>query len=154
MQIKIDNLENGGVVSLLEEHLADMYATSPPESVHALDIQSLKHPSITFWRAEKDSTVLGCVAIKELDTKHGEVKSMRTAANARNQGVASILLNHVIVVANSRKYERLSLETGSMDFFKPARNLYAKNGFEYCQPFADYQADPNSCFMVLQLTGK
>ncbi len=154
MKITIDNLTSGGVIKLLEEHLVDMYATSPPESIHALDVESLKHPSITFWRAEKNREVLGCVAIKELSLNHGEIKSMRTATNARNQGIASKLLSHVLTVAESRNYTRLSLETGSMDFFKPARNLYAKNGFEYCQPFADYQIDPNSCFMTLRLANK
>jgi len=154
IQIKIDNLETDGVIQLLEEHLADMHATSPPESIHALDIDSLKHTSITFWRAEKNEKVLGCVAIKELNSKHGEIKSMRTATAARNQGVASLLLSHVLKVAESRNYQKLSLETGSMDYFKPARTLYEKHGFTYCQPFGDYKPDPNSCFMTRRLTAK
>ncbi len=148
MDIKINTLEGGAVLRLLEEHLVDMYATSPVESVHALDVEALKHPSITFWSAETNGVVLGCIAIKELSPNHGEIKSMRTATSARNQGVASALLSHIIEVAESRQYERLSLETGSMDFFKPARRLYERNGFSYCEPFADYQPDPNSCFMT------
>ncbi len=148
MKIKTDNLEGDGVVKLLEEHLTDMYATSPAESVHALDINALKHPSITFWRAQESGKVLGCIAIKELNTKHGEIKSMRTVKNVRNRGVASALLSHVIVIAESRNYEKLSLETESMDYFKAARNLYEKNGFNYCEPFGDYQPDSNSRFMT------
>lgn len=151
MQIVLDNLENGEVQKLIEEHLNDMHKTSPSESIHALDINSLKHPSITFWRAQKDELTLGCIAIKELDCKHGEIKSMRTSEMARNQGVASEMLSHLIQVAKSRNYKKLSLETGTQDFFKPARKLYEKNGFEYCQPFADYKRDSNSCFMSLRL---
>ena len=146
-----DNLESQGVIELLNDHLMDMYATTPAESVHALDVESLKHPSITFWRAEKKGEVLGCIAIKELNAKHGEIKSMRTASNARNQGVGSMLLSHVIKVAKSRNYQQISLETGAMDFFKPARQLYEKNGFIYCQAFANYKSDVNSCFMTLKL---
>jgi len=148
MQIIQDNLKTDGVIQLLREHLADMYATTPAESVHALDVESLKHSSITFWRAEKNGQVVGCVALKQLNLKHGEIKSMRTAANARNQGVASTLLSHVLQVAKARQYRQISLETGAMDFFKPARQLYEKNGFRYCQAFADYKPDANSCFMT------
>lgn len=151
MNILIDNLESDGIMQLLKDHLIDMHATSPAESVHALDIKSLNNPSITFWRVEKDNTLLGCIAIKQLDCNHGEIKSMRTTNDARNQGVASHLLSHVIQVAESRKYKQLSLETGTQDFFKPARSLYEKYGFEYCQPFADYTLDPNSCFMTKKI---
>ncbi|UAL41460.1 GNAT family N-acetyltransferase [Shewanella inventionis] len=148
MHIQLDDLQSTGVIELLQAHLADMYATSPPESVHALDIDALKHPSITFWCAKQHNVVLGCVAIKELNKAHGEIKSMRTAAAARNQGVATALLLHLLSEAKRRGYQQLSLETGSMDFFAPARRLYQRHGFEYCGPFADYQADPNSLFMT------
>ncbi|MGX9462457.1 GNAT family N-acetyltransferase [Shewanella sp. A14] len=148
MDIMIDNLQDSGVIELLQAHLADMYATSPPDSVHALDIDALKHPSITFWCAKQDKIVLGCVAIKQLTSTHGEIKSMRTAAAARNRGIASALLLHILEVAQSRGYQQLSLETGSMDFFDQARRLYARHGFDYCGPFADYQLDPNSVFMT------
>jgi putative acetyltransferase len=151
MQIIPDNLDSQAVIQLLKDHLDDMYATTPAESVHALDVESLKHSSITFWRAEKNGEILGCIAIKELNSKHAEIKSMRTAANARNQGVGSALLNHVIKVAKFRNYQQISLETGAMDFFKPARKLYENNGFIYCQAFANYKSDVNSCFMTLKL---
>ncbi|MBE3659308.1 GNAT family N-acetyltransferase [Vibrio navarrensis] len=151
MEIRVDNLEGTGVLQLLEEHLRDMYATSPAESVHALDVEALKHPSITFWCAEKNGVVQGCIALKELASNHAEIKSMRTATSSRNQGVASQLLSHVVAVAKTRNYEFLSLETGSMDYFLAARKLYEKHSFIYCGPFGDYQPDPNSCFMTRKL---
>ncbi|WKY56852.1 GNAT family N-acetyltransferase [Vibrio sp. SNU_ST1] len=151
MKIEIDDLSGGEVIGLLEEHLADMYATSPPESVHALDIDALKSPEITFFSAWKDSQLLGCVAIKELDTQHAELKSMRTSQFARKSGVASKLLQHVLDTATARQYRRISLETGSEDYFKPARNLYEKFGFGYCEPFANYVLDPHSQFMSIEL---
>jgi len=147
MEIKIDDLTGGEVISLLEEHLADMYATSPAESVHALDIKALKDPSITFYSCWKGTTLLGCVALRELDSNHAELKSMRTASNARQLGVASMLMQHILTIAAQRNYQKISLETGSMDFFKPARELYKKYNFEYCGPFGDYQLDENSKFM-------
>ncbi len=117
MEILLDGLQDPGVIELLQAHLADMYATSPPESVHALDIDALSHSSITFWCAKRQGEVIGCVAIKELNKTHGEIKSMRTSAAARNQGVATALLLHLLDEAKRRGYQQLSLETGSMDFF-------------------------------------
>lgn len=151
MDIVENDLTGYEIVKLLEEHLQDMYATSPAESVHALDIEALKHPSITFWSAHIDGQLVGCVALKEHNKQLAEIKSMRTATYARKQGVASQLLKHVIGIAKQRKYSELSLETGSMTFFQPARNLYQNYGFSYCSPFADYQPDPNSKFMTLSL---
>ena len=148
LDIKLDDLSGGEVISLLEEHLADMYATSPAESVHALDIDALKSPTITFYSCWKNGELLGCAALRELNSQHVELKSMRTATNARNLGVASTLLQHLLAIATERNYQRISLETGSMDFFKPARTLYKKFGFEYCGPFGDYQLDENSRFMT------
>lgn len=147
MEIKHDNLEGGAVIRLLEEHMQDMLATSPPESVHALDVHALKHPSVIFYSSWQGDELLGCVALKKLDDKQVELKSMRTTDTCRNKGVASKLLEHVIKVAKEQGYQTISLETGSMAFFKPARALYKKYGFEYCSPFSDYQLDPNSCFM-------
>ncbi|USD64032.1 GNAT family N-acetyltransferase [Vibrio sp. SCSIO 43136] len=151
MDIKTDALRDGKVAALLEEHLRDMYSTSPPESVHALDIDQLRHPSITFYSAWKDDELLGCAAIKMLTPTHGELKSMRTSDKARKQGVGKTLLEHVIQQAQQNGVERLSLETGSMAFFTPARNLYSQYGFDYCGPFADYVDDPNSRFMTKEL---
>ncbi|ELB2102512.1 GNAT family N-acetyltransferase [Vibrio parahaemolyticus] len=151
MRIEIDNLERPQVIALLEEHLQDMYATSPPESVHALDVSKLKLPSITFWTGWDGEQLLGCVAMSQLEDGHAELKSMRTTPSARKQGVASRLLNHVIEQAKHQGIQRLSLETGSMAFFEPAHRLYEKNGFAYSEPFGDYQPDPNSRFMTLSL---
>ncbi|HHX8284749.1 TPA: GNAT family N-acetyltransferase [Vibrio diabolicus] len=151
MRIEIDDLERPQVLALLEEHLQDMYATSPPESVHALDVSKLKLPSITFWTGWDGEQLLGCVAMSQLEDGHAELKSMRTTLSARKQGVASRLLNHVIEQAKHQEIQRLSLETGSMAFFEPAHRLYEKYGFAYCEPFGDYQPDPNSRFMTLAL---
>ncbi|MCX8942896.1 GNAT family N-acetyltransferase [Vibrio parahaemolyticus] len=151
MRIEIDNLERQQVLALLEEHLQDMYATSPPESVHALDVSKLKLPSITFWTGWDGEQLLGCVAMSQLEDGHAELKSMRTTPSARKQGVASRLLNHVIEQAKHQGIQRLSFETGSMAFFEPAHRLYEKHGFVYCEPFGDYQPDPNSRFMTLAL---
>ncbi|NDJ80962.1 GNAT family N-acetyltransferase [Vibrio campbellii] len=152
MNIEVDNLERAEVIALLEEHLQDMYSTSPPESVHALDLDKLKASEVTFWTGWKEKQLLGCAAIKELDEQHAELKSMRTAPSARGQGVASQLLIHVIEQAKQKGLRRLSLETGSMEFFEPARLLYEKHGFVYCEPFGDYELDPNSQFMTLELS--
>ena len=147
MDIKVDDLNSGEIIQLLKEHLDDMYLTSPPESVHALDFNALKAPEITFFSCWNNDQLLGCVAIKELDSKHAELKSMRTSNNYRSTGVGTLLLKHVLYVASNRGYNKISLETGSQEYFKPARNLYEKFGFKYCGPFADYKPDPHSQFM-------
>ncbi len=151
MEISIDNLENEGVIKLLEEHLADMYANSPPESVHALDIKALKSPNITFWCARENGKALGCIALKQLNSKEAEIKSMRTTASSRGKGVGTALLQHLLTEAKRQGYEKLSLETGAMDFFKPAHALYKNFGFQLCGPFGDYELDANSYFMELKL---
>jgi putative acetyltransferase len=140
------------VAALLDEHLQDMYATSPPESVHALDHGTLAGDGITFVTArDTDGTLLGCGALKELDAAHGELKSMRTTAAARGRGVASAVLEHLTGLAAHRGYTRLSLETGVEDYFAAARRLYARHGFTACGPFAGYTEDPNSVFMTRTL---
>jgi len=151
MEIKIDDLSGGEVVSLLEEHLADMYATSPAESVHALDVEALKSPNITFFSAWIENSIAGCIAIKTLSDSDAEIKSMRTAQSLRGKGVASILLEHAINFAKENGYTRISLETGTQDFFLPARKLYKKYGFQECGPFSTYELDPNSLFMMLNI---
>lgn len=153
-EIKLDDLLGQEIVLLLEEHLDDMRATSPPESIHALDLAKLRDPSIQFWTIWKGKLLAGCGAIKSLDGSHGEIKSMRTANNFQKQGVGSTLLIHMLNEAKLLGYKKLSLETGTMDFFKPAHNLYAKYGFTDCDPFDDYNEDPFSKFMTLDLIGK
>jgi len=139
------------VLALLEEHLRSMHELSPPESVHALDVRSLKRPDISFWTVRDGNTLLGCGALKELDPEHGEVKSMRTPAALRRRGAGRAVLSHILQEARARGYRRLSLETGSVDAFAPAQKLYESVGFSYCGPFADYKPDPNSVFMTLEL---
>ncbi len=151
MDIRLDDLSRPEVRALLEEHLANMAQLSPPESIHALDIDALRKPGITFWSAWSDGQLLGCGALKQLDPGHGEVKSMRTPLAHRRKGVARTMLAHIISEARARSYRRLSLETGSMPAFEPARRLYESFGFTYCSPFADYVDDPNSAFMTLAL---
>jgi len=146
-----DTPEREDVLQLLGEHLADMYATSPPESVHALNPAALAGPGIGFWTAREDSRLLGCAALKRLAPGDAEIKSMRTAEAARGRGVASALLRHLLAEAKDSGYRRLFLETGSQEFFAPARRLYERHGFVDCPPFADYQPDTNSVFMTLQL---
>jgi putative acetyltransferase len=151
MLIRVDDLTGLEIRALLEEHLRSMYELSPPESVHALDLAALRRPEITFWTAWSNRALVGCGALKELDPAHGEVKSMRTASAHRREGVGRAMLEHIIAEARARNYVRLSLETGSMAAFLPARRLYESYGFTYCAPFADYTDDPNSAFMTLAL---
>jgi putative acetyltransferase len=151
MLIQVDDLSGPEILSLLEEHLRNMHELSPPESVHALDLAALRKPEITFWTVWSESELWGCGALKALDPIHGEVKSMRTASSRRRHGVGRAMLEHIVAVAHTRSYSRLSLETGSMEAFAPARRLYESFGFTYCGPFADYAADPNSVFMTRTL---
>jgi putative acetyltransferase len=151
LQIKLDDLTTSEVARLLAQHLREMNQHSPPESVHALDLEELKRPEITFWTIWSGDELVGCGALKELDPKHGEIKSMRTAPAFRGKGVGKLMLRHLLENAARRGYERLSLETGSMAAFEPARRLYESHGFSYCGPFAEYTLDPNSVFMSLGL---
>lgn len=151
MQIKEDDLTGPEIHALLQEHLQDMTRHSPPESIHALDLTELQRPEITFWTMWENSSLMGCGAIKELDTTHGEIKSMRTSATHLRKGVAAAILEHILKEARQRRYKRISLETGSMEAFKPAQKLYLRFGFKECQPFSNYKPDPNSMFMTLIL---
>jgi putative acetyltransferase len=151
MHIKTDELKGSEIYELLQEHLQNMRLHSPPESVHALDIEALRKPDVTFWTVWENGELLGCGALKELDSHHGEIKSMRTSSLHLRKGVAKNLLHHILEEARRRGYSRLSLETGSMEAFEPARQLYADSGFTYCEPFADYVEDPYSVFMTREL---
>lgn len=148
MHIRPDDLSSPAIHALLEEHLRDMHAQSPRESVHALDLDGLRHPAISFWSAWDGEVLLGCAALRELSSDHAEIKSMRTPKALRRRGAGRALLEHLIAVAHTRGYQRLSLETGSQPAFAPAQQLYRQAGFEVCPPFGDYTADPNSVFMT------
>lgn len=151
MLIRLDDLRGPEIARLLQVHLDFMAALSPPESRHVLDLDGLRAPEVTFWTAWRDGTLLGCGALKELTTGHGEIKSMHTAQTARGQGVAAAILATIMAEARQRNYRRLSLETGSMAGFRPAHKLYQRYGFMDCLPFGDYIADPNSVFMTLEI---
>ncbi len=150
-QIREDTLDSPPVLALLREHLNTLAPTAPRESRHALNLDGLRAPDVTFWSIWDGAELAGFGALKELSPEHGEVKSMRTARAYLRQGVASAILHHIINEARRRGYSCLSLETGSMDFFKPARQLYRSFGFTTCEPFGSYKPDPNSTFMTLTL---
>ncbi|PKO42771.1 MAG: GNAT family N-acetyltransferase [Betaproteobacteria bacterium HGW-Betaproteobacteria-3] len=155
LQIRLDDLSDPRLADFLAEHLQDMRATSPPESVHALDLGQLRHPSVRFWSVwratEAGETLVGTGALKRLDDQHAELKSMRTAARFRGQGVATQLLQHLLDQAHAMGFTRLSLETGSQPFFEPAYRLYLAHGFAPCAPFGSYGLDPNSRYLTRAL---
>ncbi|RYU11651.1 GNAT family N-acetyltransferase [Nocardioides iriomotensis] len=140
------------VVALLEGHLSFAAEHSPPEDVHALDLDGLRDPSITFLAARRDGVLLGVGALKVLDPTHGELKSMHTLAASRGSGVGAALVRRLLDEARALGLERVSLETGSMEAFAPARRMYARAGFVACEPFGDYNPSRNSTFMTLDLS--
>ena len=149
--IKLDDLTSPEIAELLADHLREMNEHSPPESVHALDLEKLREPEITFWSIWNGDDLVGCGALKELDTTHAEIKSMRTDPKYRGRGAGKLMLRHILDQVKQRGYQRLRLETGSMAAFEPARRLYAAHGFTPCGPFADYTLDPHSVFMTRTL---
>lgn len=151
MIVTEDDLRGPEIAALLEAHLDLMRSISPPESVHALDLDALRAPEITFWTVWDGPALLGCGALKELGGGHGEIKSMHTVAAARGKGVARRVVEHILSEARRRGYRRLSLETGSTADFAAAQGLYGAFGFTYCEPFGDYVHDPFSAFMTLDL---
>lgn len=151
MHIRIDDLQGPEIRQLLGEHLHSMTLHSPPESIHALDLDRLRAPDVTFWTSWEGADLLGCGALKELDPSHGEIKSMRTASRHLRRGVARALLAHILDEARRRGYARVSLETGTAAAFEPAQRLYASAGFACCEPFAGYVEDPYSVFMTRDL---
>lgn len=151
LRIERDDLTRHPVRALVAEHLADMFATTPPESVHALDLDGLRGPGLSMWSAWRGEQLLGFAALKHLDAGHGELKSMRTTAGVRRTGVGDALLRRLLQEARDRGYTRVSLETGVEDYFAPARALYDRHGFTSCAPFADYTEDPLSVYLTLEL---
>lgn len=151
MKIVVDDLSGPEIARFLDEHVQQMRSITPLESKHALDLGGLRKPEITFWSVMDGDSLVGCGAIKRLDAGHAELKSMRTTPTRKRSGIASLLLAHIITEAQRTGFTRLSLETGAAEFFLPARKLYKKFGFEYCDPFADYQPDPKSTFMTRML---
>lgn len=151
MRIIVDDLRGPEIAALLQAHLDAMHEHSPPESVHALDLDKLRQPDITFWTAWEGTSLLGCGALKEHDPRFGEIKSMRTDVAHLRKGVAAAILETILKMARERGYDRLSLETGTGASFEPAHRLYERYGFVDCGPFADYTFDPFSRYMTLEL---
>jgi putative acetyltransferase len=151
MQITEGDLSDPRVVDLVHTHLSRARAETAVGSAHALDLGGLGAADISFWTIWEGDVLLGCGALKQLSPEHGEVKSMFTAPSLRRQGAGSAMLRHIIATARARAVSRLSLETGSWDYFRPAHAFYRRHGFVACEPFADYAPDPNSLFMSLDL---
>ena len=151
MQILEDDLTGAEIAEFLGAHLDNMYAITPPESVHALDLDSLRGSDITFWSVWEGDALVGCGALKELDSANGEIKSMRTDEACRGRGIGSRIVEHIVGEARRRGYRALFLETGSMEEFAPARSLYERYGFSYCAPFGEYTEDANSVFMMKRI---
>ena len=145
------NFNNSEVNELLLYHFKELRSVSPEGSTHVLDIPGLKDPSIKFWSIWEDSKLVGCGAIKLFDQKHGEFKSIRVTNEFRKKGYGEKILKHLLIKAKSLNLRKLSIETGSGEFFKPARELFQKIGFKKCPPFAHYKEDPNSCYMNLDI---
>ncbi|MGH2881454.1 MAG: GNAT family N-acetyltransferase [Solirubrobacteraceae bacterium] len=150
-EISVDDPAAPDVRRLLETHLAEVRAPTPPEDAHALDVDGLRDASVTFFSLRRDGALLAVGALKRLDSDHAEVKSMHTVAAARGQGIGRRMAEHLIAVAREAGYRRLSLETGSMAEFAAARALYAGVGFHLCGPFGDYRPSPNSTYMAIDL---
>lgn len=158
LHIRLDDLSDPRIAIFMEEHLQDMRATSPPESVHALDLSKLRDPSIHFWSAwlptdsgALDGTLVATGAIKRMDEQHAELKSMRTAASFRGKGIATQMLRYILAQARALGIQRLSLETGTQPFFAPAHQLYLAHGFAPCGPFGSYTLDPHSRYLTMAL---
>jgi len=151
IEIRVDDLAGEAIRALIAFHLDGMHDTSPPESVHALDIDGLRHPSITFWSAWIGGELAGIAALKSIDAERGELKSMRVDDRFRGSGVGRALLRHLIAAARRRGMTSLWLETGSPDDFVPAQRLYESEGFTRCGPFEGYTDDPFSVFMTRAL---
>jgi putative acetyltransferase len=152
-EILIDDPRAADVRDLLDRHLAFANSHSPPEDVHALDLDGLLDPAVTFVSFRRNGELLAVGALKQLDARHAELKSMHTAQAARGRGIGRAMVEHLIAVARGRGCQRVSLETGSMPAFAPARSLYAQAGFRQCGPFGGYSPSRNSTFMTLPLNG-
>jgi putative acetyltransferase len=147
--ISTDDPRADDLRELLERHLAFARATTAPEDVYALDVNGLVDPAVTFFSYRVEGRPLGVAALKRIDDEHAEIKSMHTAEEARGQGVARALVDHLIAVARERGYRRVSIETGSGPAFAPARALYASANFQLCEAFGEYRPSPNSAYMTL-----
>ena len=147
-----NNFDHPEVNDLLNRHFIELRSVSPEGSVHVLDIPGLKISSIKFWSLWKNEQLIGCGALKFLGENHGEFKSIRISDKFRKNGLGIKIITHLINEAKKLNVKRISVETGSGDFFVPARKLFKKCGFEPCKPFAHYKEDPNSCYFSLDIS--
>ena len=151
MKVIENNFDNAEVNHLLTKHFIELRSVSPDDSCHVLDIKGLKDSSIKFWSFWDNNQLIGCAALKFLEDKHGEFKSIRVEDNSRGKGFGKKIISHLIEVAKNEGIKKLSIETGAGDFFKSARKLFKKFGFKTCRPFADYKEDHNSCYFDLEI---
>jgi putative acetyltransferase len=151
VEIGVDDPDAEDVRELLLRHLEFARANTPPQDVHALDAGQLADPAVTFYSYRRDGELLAVGALKQIDGRHAELKSMHTAAAARRSGIGRAMVEHLIGAARDHGFGRLSLETGSTQAFAPARSLYAEAGFTPCGPFGDYPPGRGNTFMTLAL---
>jgi putative acetyltransferase len=152
MDIIRGDLADPRILALLRYHFDKCHEVTPPGSAHVFSVEKLATPEIDFWAAWDGAALLGVGAMKPLDGRHGEVKSMHTAEAARRRGVGGAILRHIIATSRARGLTRLSLETGSFAYFAPAVALYKAHGFTECPPFGDYRPDPNSVFLTREIS--
>lgn len=152
VRITLADLRSEAVIRLIADHMRLMNELSPPGSNHGFDLQALKADDVSVWAAHIGTELVGCVAIKQIDQRHGEIKWMHTRRGYRNRGIARQILQYTIHIAEDRGYSRLSIETGSQPGFKPAWRVYERHGFSYCGPFADYEDNPPSVFMTMEIS--
>ena len=146
------NFDNPEVLELLNKHFIELRSVSPEGSAHVLDIEGLKDKNIKFWSLWEDNLLMGCGALKFLNKEHGEFKSIRVEDRFRKKDNGIKILKHLIFEAKKLNIKRISVETGTGDFFTPARKLFNKCGFKLCKPFAHYKEDPNSCYMSMLIS--
>lgn len=151
MDLKIEDPRTADVASLLQRHLDFCHSVTPSENVFALDVEKLRRPGTTLFGARENGQLLGVCALKLLDPKHAELKSMHVLASSRGRGIGQSLINHVLEYAHAGGIERVSLETSPDEAFSSARRLYARKGFSYVNAFADYPENPTSVFMSIVL---
>ena len=144
MELKPNNFDNKEVHELLSRHFIELRSVSPEGSTHVLDIDGLKSPSIKFWSFWDNKKLIGCGALKLIDKTHGEFKSIRISNKYQKTGYGKKLLNELFKEAKKLNISKISVETGSGEFFLPARKLFLSSGFNPCKPFAHYTEDPNS----------
>ncbi|MEM0907896.1 MAG: GNAT family N-acetyltransferase [Pseudomonadota bacterium] len=152
LEVALATLDDPHVIDLVTTHHAHCMALTPPESVHALNLDGLKHPSITLWAASVEGEMAGIGALRALSECEGEIKTMHTKASMRGKGVGAAILEAILAAAQTRRYTDVYLETGTPKAFEPARRLYETRGFNPCPPFADYRPDPHSAYYRLELT--